>query len=90
MEYKLKYFPNEDTAIFHPKAFERAIGKRVPVTVNGQNVGLCRIVAAEVIDKGKAAILTVESDLYVPGNMIGEFKNGDRTDGASESSGRPT
>jgi hypothetical protein len=59
--------------MFFQSAFDRAIGKRVPVTANGKEIGLCLIVKAEVIEKGRAVILTVESDVQIAAEKIERY-----------------
>jgi len=44
--------------IFDDEAFSGQIGKNVPLTVGGQHVGYVTIVAAEVVDGGRAVLLT--------------------------------
>lgn len=70
MEYKLRYITGEGTVIFIQSSFDRAIGKRIPVTVNGKEMGLCIIVKAEVVENGRAVILTVESDVQLAAEAI--------------------
>jgi hypothetical protein len=46
---------------FMPRAFDRAIGKQVPMTgPGGEDLGLCTLVAAEVAEDGSGVTLTVE------------------------------
>lgn len=88
MEYQLRYGRDENTIIFTQNAFDKAIGKRVPVTANGKDVGLCIIVAAEVIEQGRAVILTVESDVQLAAEKIEGLSYG--IDGAPTEGERPT
>lgn len=50
-----------DFELFAPGAFDRNIGKIVPMLLAGHiKPGRCRVVAAEIVDDGHAALITYE------------------------------
>jgi hypothetical protein len=47
---------------FAPEAFARQIGKEIPIKLNDERIATARIMGAEVIDDGRAVLLSCEVD----------------------------
>ncbi|GAA4688035.1 hypothetical protein GCM10023324_48430 [Streptomyces youssoufiensis] len=58
--------PAPADATFAADAFERQIGKDVPVKREGQEPTTGRLVAAKVVDDGRAVELTIDIDMQMP------------------------
>lgn len=47
---------------FAANAFDSQIGKLLPLTIAGMAAGTCTLISAEVVDSGRAVLLTIESE----------------------------
>lgn len=63
---RLTFRVGEPNTLYTEQAAAGAVGKQVPVTVEGESVGTAEVVGCEVIEDGRAMAITLEgTDLLV-------------------------
>lgn len=56
----------EPGSVFAPGAFDRSVGKTIPVNLPAGGSVPGKLVAAEVVDGGRAVLMTLEVDGDIP------------------------
>lgn len=53
----------EEHEVYAPGAFDDLVGKRVPMKLDGETVGMALLVSAEVAEDGRSVLLTVDGSV---------------------------